>query len=74
MKSINKNRIQKLEKFIRSKEKKSKFAMIVYDPSISIFEISALNIKTDIVFAMPDNGRRLIGNNILEGPYKITYG
>ena len=74
MKSLNKKCIEKLGKFISPNGKKPKYAMVVYDPSIVDFDVSALDIKTDVVFILPDNGRRLPGDEIPKGSYKITYG
>lgn len=74
MKSLNKKRIERLEKFILSNGKKSKYAMVVHDPSIVDFDVTSLEIKTDVIFVLPDNGRRLLGDEIPKGSYKITYG
>ncbi len=74
MKPLNKKRIEKLEKFIRPTEKKLKYAMVIYDPSLVDFDVSTLDIKTDVVFVLPDNGRRVPGDEIPQGSYKITYG
>lgn len=74
MKPLNKKRIEKLEKFIHPTENKSKYAMVIYDPSLVDFDVSTLDIKTDVVFVLPDNGRRVPGDEIPKGSYKITYG
>ena len=74
MKPLNKKRIERLDKFTHPNGKKSKYAMVIYDPSIVDFDVSALDIKTDVIFVLPDNGRRLPGDEIPKGSYKITYG
>jgi hypothetical protein len=74
MKSLNKKRIERLEKFIHPNGKKPKYAMVVYDPCLVDFDVSALDIKTDVVFVLPDNGRRVLGDEIPKGSYRITYG
>lgn len=63
-----------LGKFISPNGKKSKYAMAIYDPSLVDFDVSTLDIKTDVVFVLPDNGRRVLGDEIPKGSYKITYG
>ena len=74
MKASNKKRIERLEKLVNTKEGKSTFAMVIHDSEIVNFDLEALDIKCDVVFVLPDNGRRMIGDEIPKGSYKITYG
>ena len=42
--------------------------------SLKIHKANLKALETDVIFVLPDNGRRVPGDEIPKGSYKITYG
>jgi hypothetical protein len=73
MKSINKKRVENLERAYKLKDGKPTYALVIYDASEN-FDISELNIDAETVVFLPDNGRGLPGGEIPKGSYKVFLG
>ncbi len=74
MTPANKKRIEQLEKALTSKKKRPRCARVCYDPSIPNFDPDISEIEADIMFVLPNNGRRCSdGKSVPHGSYKVTY-
>lgn len=75
MKSWNKKRLEKLEKNLMHEKNRPRWARLLYDNDMLDFDVKSLQLNADIIFALPDNGRRsLNGSCVLKGGYNVVYG
>lgn len=73
MKSINKKRVENLERVLHLKDRKPNFAMVIYDPAMEQRDLDKINIDVETVLFLPDNGRDPDYLQIPRGSYKIFY-
>lgn len=74
MKALNKKRIENLERAQMRKKSRPKRAILVYEPSLSNFDIKALPIDAAKVLLERDNGNCCVqGEHVHKGPYRVTY-
>ena len=73
MKTMNRKRVEQLEKSCNVGKKKSSYALVIYSPEMSHDQVAALEVDADFVVALPDNGRGDIGEEIPKGGYKVFF-
>ena len=69
---MNRKRVEALEKICKPGKQKPSYALVIYSPEISD-QISTLEVDSDFVVALPDNGRGDLSEKILKGEYRVFF-
>lgn len=73
MKPLNKKRIENLERAQMRKKSRPRRVVIVYEPTLSNFDIKTLPIDAAKVLLVPDDGNCCVqGEHVHKGPYRVT--
>jgi hypothetical protein len=72
MKLANRKRIEELETVCKSGEKRSSYALVIYDGDIHD-QIERLEVDADFVVCLPDNRRGDLGEEIPKGGYRVFF-
>ena len=74
MKLTTKKRIENIEKAQSLRRSRPRSAVVIYDPSITHFDIKSLPIDAGKVLVVPDDGNCCIdGKLVPKGSYQVTY-
>lgn len=72
MKSVNKQRVEQLEKACNFEQGKPSYALVIYSAEMAD-KISDLEVDADFIVALPDNGRGDFNEAIPKGGYRVFF-